>query len=639
MPKKRCGVISSSPLVRTGFSNNARAILPLLYANNKYEIFLLAQGSDDRDPTLQKMPWKTRGTIRPGEFNEDLFGRDPNYQRLVAYGNLSVQNWIIENKLDCVIHIEDIWSSSEEHYLNAKWWPYFKDNFLQWSTADSLPILNNYKTWAEKCSNVWLWATFGVNALHKENKEKYGHVKCVHGVLDTTEYAPISFLKKNELRDKFNIDRDAVVFFKLGRSQLRKLYPSVLEAYASFKKQYPQYKTKLHFHCSFSEGWPYNDLIKYYNIDKNDVLATYFCRSCGDYEIKPWVGEDQDCRFCNNKKSQITAGVTSSISNKDLSDIYGISDACISAFTSGGLEFHNVQSLLCGLPLLSSDYSSGEDFVKNDFVFKLDGTHTYEAGTGFIKHVPNINTIVKYMRKICEMNPRERQNIGKQGREWALKTFEPFAAIQELENFIDNCPPITWDYVLPPENLKNPGAQVPDLDNPKEWVRSLYKLILNMDMPDDDTGLNGWVTSLANGMSKTEIVNYFRKVANEENEKINQNNPKHITLESLFPRIDNKKNVLLVLPQSLGDHVILTGLLPGIYEKYPLDSHTIYLAADPKFFEVYEGNTNIKLVPFALIMRNEMAMSGSGEHGPIDYFIDVAPSTQVHLNYLTNKYD
>lgn len=635
--KRRVGIITSNPLARTGFSNNARAILPLLFKTNKYELFLLSQGTDDRDANLQKMPWKSRGTIRPGEFNEEMFQRDPNYQRHVTYGNLSVQNWIIENKLDCVIHAEDIWSSSEEAYLNSKWWKYFKDNFLQWSTADSLPILTSFKTWAEKCSNMWLWATFGINALHKENKEKYGHVKCVHGVLDTLEYNPISYIKKCELREKFNIDRDTIIFFKLGRSQLRKLYPSVLEAFSQFKKQFPQYKAKLHFHCSFSEGWPFDNLINYYKIDKNDILATYFCRACNDYEIKPWSGEEKDCRFCGTQKSQITAGVTSSITNKELSDIYGISDACISAFTSGGLEFHNVQSLLCGLPLLSSNYSSGEDFTKNDFVFELDGQHTHECGTGFEKHVPNINTIIKYMRKICEMSPRDRQNIGKKGREWALKVFDANSAVKELENFIDNCPPITWNYITEAEQLKNIDAIVPDNADNKIWVKSLYKLILNMDMPDDDSGVNYWVQSLDNKMNRDDVVKYFRQVAAQDNQKAGNQN--QVKLEDLFDKNDPRKRVLVILPVSLGDHVILTSLIPSIIEKYPKEEYQIYVSAEQKYWEIHAGNNDIKLIPFHPVLRQEMLVIGAGlENRLCDVFIDLAANSQVHLNYLSQKY-
>ena len=43
---------------------------------------------------------------------------------------MAVEDFIIRNKLDVVIHQEDIWSSSEEAYLRSKWWPYMKNNFF-----------------------------------------------------------------------------------------------------------------------------------------------------------------------------------------------------------------------------------------------------------------------------------------------------------------------------------------------------------------------------------------------------------------------------------------------------------------------------------------------------------------------------
>lgn len=632
--KKRIGFITSSPLARTGFSNNARAILPLLYQNPNYEIFLLAQGAHDHDISLQKMPWKTRGALRPGEFNEELFQRDPNYQKVVAYGNLAVQNWIIENKLDCVIHAEDIWSSDTNFYLNSKWWPFFKNNFLQWSTADSSPILPLFKTWAEACPNVWFWANFGVEELHKENKEKFGHVKCVHGVINTDEYKPISFFRKKELREKFNIDQDTKIFFKLGRSQLRKLYPHVLEAFSVFQKQNPQYKTKLHFHCSFSEGWPFENLIKYYNIDRNDVLVTYFCRQCSEYEIKPFTGEEQNCRFCGRQKTQITAGVNSTITNEELSEIYGISDASISCFTSGGLELHSVQSLLCGLPMLCSNYSCGEDFTKNDFVFELDGQHTFECGTGFIKHVPNTNAIVKFMKKICELDYRKRKEIIDKGRAWALETFNPQKAIEEIEKFIDNCPPITWDYQITTEELKDVNATIPNNDNHKEWVKSLYKLILKMEMSDEDTGVNYWVQSLDNKMSQDDVVKYFRQVAAQDNQRIQQTS-NQVSLSDIFN--SPKKKILVTCKESLGDNYLISSLLPDLRAQFPAEEYSIYYATSPQYFEVFAGNENVDfLIPWAEQFEQELLMIGTGGHkGFVDHLYIPAVRTQKVLSYLS----
>jgi hypothetical protein len=157
--KLRVGIITSNPLVKTGFSHNAKNILPLLYQSNKYEIFLLAQSSPPNDPNFQRMPWKTQGVFV--NFDQQKFNQDPGYQRFVAYGNTAVESFVLENRLDVCFHIEDIWSSSSEAYLNTDWFKHIKDNFVQWSTADSEPILPNFKEWAEKCPNVWFWSSFG----------------------------------------------------------------------------------------------------------------------------------------------------------------------------------------------------------------------------------------------------------------------------------------------------------------------------------------------------------------------------------------------------------------------------------------------------------------------------------------------
>ena len=50
-------------MLKTGFSNNARALIPYLYKNQRYDIYHLKQGVGD-DPQLQKFPWKNEGFIR-----------------------------------------------------------------------------------------------------------------------------------------------------------------------------------------------------------------------------------------------------------------------------------------------------------------------------------------------------------------------------------------------------------------------------------------------------------------------------------------------------------------------------------------------------------------------------------------------
>lgn len=632
MAKKRVGFITSNPLYKTGFSTNAKVLLNLLYKLDKFDLYLLAQGVSNDDPEIHRMPYHVTGTIKRGVFNEDLYGRDPGYQRLTQYGNLTVESWIIENKLDVVIHIEDIWSSDVSHYLDNKtWWPHFKNNFLNWVTVDSLPLLDTVKRWAAECPNFWVWASFAEKELKRIDAEKYKNVKTVFGALNPDEYYPISLLKKRELRDKFKIDQDDVIFIQLGRNQLRKLFPCSIEAFSNFKRRNPDKKAKLLFHCSWSEpgGWPFEKLIKDFGLEKNDVLTSYFCRACGQYEVKPFSGEEQDCPYCKAPKAQLTAGVGSSITNRELSEIYGICDASLSIFTSGGLEYHSVQQFFCALPSLISNYSCGEDFINVPGAFELSGSHTFESGTGFIKHVPNLNLIEKFFKTICEMKPKDRRELGMRGREWVLKYFNPNNTIKLLEEFIDSREPISWNYEIEKPEKKCPECSGDSTEDDLLWVKSLYVNILKMTMTDDDSGVVFWLGKLKQGEKRENIENYFKKIGLEENSKTHP-----LNLEDLLDSSDSKRGII-VCPESLGDVFILTSLFEDFHNNYP--DHRLYFCCKPEFACILEGNPYIhRILPYAPMMESELALTGCGNNqGLFNVAFFPFIHTQRILSYLS----
>ncbi len=45
-------------------------------------------------------------------------------------------------------------------------------------------------------------------------------------------------------------------------------------------------------------GWDFSRMMDYYKIDKKDVLFTYVCKACKRWEVKPYAGEDLNCRYC-----------------------------------------------------------------------------------------------------------------------------------------------------------------------------------------------------------------------------------------------------------------------------------------------------------------------------------------------------
>ena len=631
MAKKRIGFVTSSILLKTGFSTNARCLLPYLWKKNKYTLFHLNQGLG-QTPDFGRFPWKNDAALVPGLFDQGRFQSDPGYQRDVSYGNLAVEKFIIDNKLDYLILAEDPWAFSPDFYYKSRWWEKMKGNVLLWTTVDSLPVLPLVKEWLQNCPNIWFWASFGVRTLQQEDPTKYKHLKWVYGALDSKEWIPISQKEKLELRQKNNIDPDLTIFLQLGRNQLRKLYPSTLETFAKFKRQYPEHKAKLHFHCSYSDhGFPLERLTLELGLKKEDVLTTYFCRTCPEWEIKPFVGEDQNCRYCGGQKTQITAGVTSTISNKELSKIMGVSDACVSVYTSGGYEYVNSQSLLCELPLLCTEYSSGEDFVNQDFVTRLDGAFTYEVQTGFKKHVPNINTMVKFYNKICEMSPEKRKEIGRRGRDWALKTFDVEVIGRKLEEWIDNAPSHNWDFSPVKVELKDPNAVIPETDNNEAWVKSLYNNILKCE--PDPQGFRYWLDLLKNGAKKDEMIKTFRGIAHSDNQKLGQTQEK--TLEKLLDDT-GRKRFLIVLKESIGDIINSLSLLDSFKESYP--NHDLYYACDPAYFEILDGQTMIhKVIAWQPQMDSEIMMTGQGDNpGCFDAYCNLAIGSQKILNYLSH---
>ncbi|MDP2692872.1 MAG: DUF4214 domain-containing protein [bacterium] len=636
MSKKRVGFVTSSILLKTGFSHNAKNLLPYLWKTGRYEILHLNQGMGET-PEFGRLPWKNDAAMKHGLFDPNRFNSDPGYQRDVSYGNYAVEKFVIENKLDYLVLIEDGWSFAPDFYFKSKWWSLMKNNTLLWTTCDSLPVLPLFKEWSQNCPNVWFWASFGVKALQQEDPEKYKHLKWVFGALNTQEWNPISQKEKIELKKKNNIDPNTFLFLQLGRNQLRKIFPATIESFAKFKKLHPEHKAKLHFHCSYSDqGWPLQRLTTELGLKNEDVLVTYFCRGCSEWEVKPFTGEDQDCRFCGGQKSQITAGVTSTISNRELSKVIGMSDACVSCYTSGGYEYVNPQALLCELPLLCTEYSSGEDFVNQDFVFRLDGNYTFEQGTGFKKHVPNQNTIVKFFKKICEMPLEKRKEIGQKGREWALKTFDVNIIGKQVEEWIDNTPKHNWDFTLPKVELKDPNAIIDNIPDNGEFVEQLYNRVLKV--KSDPQGKSYWINLLTQGSPREQIISQFRNIAAADNQK-NQTSQQSTELpfEPLL-RKNNKKRLLIVAKEAIGDLLYVTALSRSFRESYPADTWDIYIACDPQYEEIFHGNEFIDVIlPYNPIFENELQCTGVGSHkGWFDSYCFVPVLTQRFLSYITN---
>jgi glycosyltransferase involved in cell wall biosynthesis len=629
--KKTILIQTNSPKMHTGLAENGRALAKYLFNTGKYNLIYYCTQAHQHDPSLQCMPWKAYGSI-PGDMAiQQQMNQNQGLARDIAYGSYFIDQIIKENKVDILWESDDAWSTPNHAYMDKPWWN--KINTVLHKTIDSLPVLDQAVDQASKTKNYFTWTKFGNKEFHSKG---YKHVKTIYGAMDTNIYSPIPKEQKLHLRKMFGIDPNTTIIGFVFRNQLRKMAPTLLKAFAEFKKKTPDANIKLHLHTSVSEmgaGWNLPKLIEYYGIKKEDVLFTYVCKVCGKWLVAPYQGEDINCPICKAEKSMITPNIAIGVPHEEMKLVYGLWDAGINVHTSGGLEINCCNTLLCGLPLAVTNYSSGEDFCEQPFVFPLAYESTYEPGTNFIKAATSIKSIVGFMEQIYRMPESERVEIGRKGREWAVKTFSIETIGKQWEELFDSLPLIDWDTIDLNPPKANPSYELPansrDLPN-DEFVKLLYRNILNRE--PDEGGFNTWMTQLNNKVPREEIVGYFRKVANEEVQKN--------TKTDIWDIIDKDRpnsRLLFVVKESAGDTYICTALLEGIKENYP--NHDIYWMGEQKYHEILEGCPLIhKILPYIPQLDNEMAAIGCGqEKGLFDVYLCPTVLTQHKLSYLSNN--
>ena len=624
--KKKIVYQSDFSLAKTGFGRATKALLKYLYNTGKYEIVNYACGLQYSNPELKKTPWKSVGALPDNPQEIEQLNRDPNIARLASYGAHYLDRVIQEEKPDVYIAVQDIWGI--DFAIEKKWFD--KINSVLWTTLDSLPILPTAVEKAPKIKNYWIWSNFATKALHELG---HNHVETMHGPIETESFFRLQDIKRKELRAKYNIPQEAFIIGFVFRNQLRKSVPNLLEGYALWKRSNPQIKnTFLLLHTHWSEGWNIHKLAKEYNIDFREILTTYICKNCGNYEIKPFHGQDVNCRFCGSEKSQTTTNVGIGVTEDQLNEVYNLMDVYCHPFTSGGQEIPIQEAKLTELITLVTNYSCGEEMCEDEAgSLDLEWTEYREHGTEFIKASTKPNSIAKQINKVYNMSPTKRKEIGQKAREWTIQNYSVETIGKKIEAFIDSSPEVNYDFSLKEEE-KDQYAQVPNIENNSEWLTYLYHNILKMKHVDqNDDGHKYWMQEFSKGAKRQDIENYFRNVAAQENQK-----NKKIEFEDLLDKDDKGKRILYVMPESIGDIYMSTALFENIKKQYP--EYNLYVSVKPEYFEILQGNPYIhKLLQYTPQMDQLLWLEGAGDHS--GYFeIAFLPfaGTQRFLDYVHN---
>lgn len=627
--KKKIVFHSNHCRMKTGFGKHMKHLMSYLYKTGKYEIVEFANGNQWYDKKLSTLPWKAFGSLPNNPAIIEEIKSDNQKTRMAGYGHYTIDTLIEQEKPDIYLGIEDIWGV--EGFWKKNWWN--KINSIIWTPIDSLPLLDKHKDAAKFTKDIIVQASFAHKALSNESNN---NVHLMPVPIDTDNFFKLDKNESKSLRSQNNISENDFIIGFVFRNQLRKSVPNLLDGFKIFIEKNPNSNAKLLFHTHWGEGWDIPRLLKEKGIDPSLVLTTYYCDRCHKYEVKPFSGQDLNCKFCGSEKSQQTSQVNRGVSEKQLNEIYNLMDVYCHPFTSGGQEIPIQEAKLTELITLVTNYSCGEDYCTDESGgLPLDWSEYREPGTQFIKASTSANDIASQLLKVYNMPQKQKSKMGKKARDFVVDFCSIDSVCSKFEKLIDSMDPTDWDFDFS-YKTKNAEYELKDIADDRDWVIDLYKNVLNMEDPEleDPNGIFHWVHRLKNDLNRNHVYQYFIKSAIEENNK-NQK----VSFETLLDKDDEGKRILFCCPGTKNDVLMSTALLKYIKDKHK--EKNIYFSSNIENEEILQGNPYIhKFVPYDKVMENHSWSEGKGDYNGMFEFV-LMPHTNANVmrNYIhANKH-
>lgn len=621
MRKKRVLIHSNFCKMFTGFGKHKKNLLSYLYKTGKYDLIELSNGFAWESEQLKFVPWKSYGMLPEDPEILKEIAIDERRKNAAGYGAEMIDHAIKELKPDIYLGIEDVWAFNG--FTDKEWWN--KIHCIIHTTLDSLPILPDAVNMASKINHYFVWASFAEKAMHKLG---HTHVKTVHGTLDTSSFFKLSDEDRSKLRSRFKLSNEYVIGF-VFRNQLRKSVPNLLDGFKLFNANNPQAKAKLLLHTSWNEGWDILKLLKEKEIDTKNILTTYVCKNCNSYHVKPFSAHVINCDHCRTQNSCETTNVKNGVNEQQLNEIYNLMDVYCHPFTSGGQEIPIQEAKLAELITLVTNYSCGEDCSSEESGgFPLDWAEYREPGTQFIKASTLPTSIFNQLQHVYNLSNETKKALGKQARKFVIDNYSIEVVGKFFEDLFDSLPEVEYTF-----NNKKPKCDpFYDPDNNKqdqEWVESLYENIL---MKKDPAGVTHWIQRLKSDLKRSDVLNYFRKVAITEN----QNSFLSEMLESLKEN-SNSKKIAFVQPEGAEEVIIASSLVTSIKNLYP--NHDIYFFTKSEYFDLINSHPHVKkTLNYFNKMDDPLFFEGKGNQNK--YFDMVfAPYLSINNNYFRNAED
>ncbi len=467
--KKRVLFCSEASWLSTGYSVYTKEVLTRLNKIEDLEVAELACYADANNPSIKSVPWK----VYPNKpLPTDPLFNAYNSNASAQFGDHSFNNVLLDFQPDVVMDIRDWWMIEFEQRSP------FRD-FFHWAimpTVDATPQDVQWVNTYSSADAVFAYSEFGRDTLLKQC-DSINFVDIASPAASKC-FTPVA--DKRQHKSDMGLSPDTFIVGTVMRNQKRKLYPDLFKSFRKFLDLTDDNNTFLYCHTYYPDvGWDIPRLLDEYGLSSR-VLFTYKCKSCGNISVNFFQDTMQVCDKCG-KFANVMVGLSNSIGEQDLSNVYNTFDVYVQYANSEGFGMPQLEAAYCGLPVMSTYYSAMESVIDNIGGIPIEPLSYYlECETGCNRAVPDNEAFVS---KLIDLHS-QKENVPKIGsdiREKATNHYSWDKAAEAWAKHINTVkirdPRETW---LSPPRIFEPARSIPEnLTSNVDKVNFIFSNILH----------------------------------------------------------------------------------------------------------------------------------------------------------------
>ena len=334
----------------SGFAVYKRNVLKGLNDCGLFDVAEVGYGGTIAD--RPKVPWKYYPTaVMPDDPRHQAYRSNPGNE----YGVWRWEAIAVHYKPHIYLSMEDPWQFS--HTVMSPLKQFYR--IVASPTVDSIPQRQDFLQMFREIDYLYAYTDWAKNYLNEMGLNCRGSIGMG---IDPELFKP---LDKAELRNKYKLPENAIIFGFVARNQLRKRFPELLKAFSIYLKSVPEDVAKrsyLLLHTSSPDaGWNLAQHLLENNVI-HKVLFTYMCRTTGEVFITTY----KDDRAYSPFSGELTAflpNVVASPPERVLVEIYNLMDYYVQCANCEGFGSPMLEAAACNIPLIGTDYSAIGELV------------------------------------------------------------------------------------------------------------------------------------------------------------------------------------------------------------------------------------------------------------------------------------